>query len=170
MGVVLDKTGGSAGPRYAGRDVPTDPLDATREEPGVPTAGLVSQSRGRLYVSLHDIRVHGADGVLPGEYRPRDRRDKRAAGTEAATGSTRPCPQCCTGGGQARQDLRHSQQGNGCTERLVDCRANGPDHLLRCRSGTTDLAYLSSTWRSSYDTRSICNIFAIGIWLLDSTR
>lgn len=71
VGLLLDKTGSSASQSDTGRDLPADPLDAAREESGVLAPRLVPKGRGRVHVRVHGVRVHGVDGVLPGEHRPR---------------------------------------------------------------------------------------------------
>lgn len=71
VGLLLDKTGSGASQSDARRNLLADPLDATRQESSVPSTCFVSKGRGRFHVCLHGVRVHGVDGVLPGEHRPR---------------------------------------------------------------------------------------------------
>lgn len=68
VGIVLDKTRGSSSSRYIGRNISADAIHATCQIPGLPTARLLPESGGRFHVRVHDIRVHGIDGVLFGEY------------------------------------------------------------------------------------------------------
>lgn len=128
MGILLDQAGGGTGSGYAGRDFPADPVDAAREEPGLAAAGLLSQGRRRLHVGLHDLRVHGADGVLPGEHRPGARRGR--SGAQATASACRTCAQLRRARRQTRQDLRHREQGNGDASQtlVVIMRSARPHH------------------------------------------
>lgn len=71
VGLLLDKTGSGASQSDARRNFLADPLDATRQESSVSSTCFLSKGCGRFHVGLHGVRVHGVDGVLPGEHRPR---------------------------------------------------------------------------------------------------
>ena len=113
VGLVLDQTGSCASPRDPGCHLAPDPFHSAREESSHVTAGLLSKSRGRVHVPVYGVRVHGADGVLPGEHRPGDRRVERSPKTSGGTtagASTRAKSHAREDG----QDLRHHQQGRKC--------------------------------------------------------
>lgn len=71
MGVILDKTRGRARQGYSGSHLVAHPVHAARQKSSLVTARLVLEGRRRLHVGLHGVRLHGADGVLSGEHRPR---------------------------------------------------------------------------------------------------
>lgn len=108
VGIVLDKTWGRARPGHPGSHLVTHPLHAAREESSLFTTRFVPEGRRRLHVGLHDICVHGTDGVLSGEHCPRRfgcaRSETRASATAAVLEHR--------GFDQDRQDLRYCCQGN----------------------------------------------------------
>lgn len=65
VGFILDQAGGGASACHPGCDVIANALHAARQIAVFAAAGLLSESRGRLHVRLHGIRLYGTDGVLP---------------------------------------------------------------------------------------------------------
>lgn len=85
VGLLLDKTGSGTSQSNAGCNFLADPFDATREESSVIASCVISKGRGRVHVSLHGLRVHGVDGVLPGEHRSRRLGYASETGASAST-------------------------------------------------------------------------------------
>ncbi|XP_046745406.1 uncharacterized protein LOC124410811 isoform X2 [Diprion similis] len=107
VGFVLDKTGSRTGESHSRSDVALDAFDAACEESGLFAPGILPQSSRRLYVCLHNIRLHGFDGILSGQHRPR--RQRRSSSQTSTSSSTTKLGQW-SGRHEARQDLRHSDQ------------------------------------------------------------
>jgi hypothetical protein len=68
VGVILDQTGSCTGSSHPRSYITANPFDAACKITGIATAGLLSKGRGRFYVGMHDLRVHGPDGVLSGKH------------------------------------------------------------------------------------------------------
>lgn len=71
VGLILDQTRSCTSQSDLRSDIVADLIDSTREESSLFTTGLLFKSCRCLYVGLHDIRVHGIDGILSGEHRSR---------------------------------------------------------------------------------------------------